>query len=434
VTCTECHVSLVFTNVGVEVCGLPCGYSQRPIRPELRDVPFGEGLGSFRVLAASHQEPRQPFSLDWRTRHDRVRTNVTRAAVSQFQGLSIECVSCHQQDMLKASLNHQALKFSTTCQTCHNMDTWMNAKFDHAAFTGFALTGMHATLACVDCHVNNNFQMTTTELRGLPLERLHRSTESQPRAGRVLAELRHLPQHRELDVRHLRSQRLYEFSSDGRSRGCRLHSMPRERDIRGDADRLLFLHLKDFQGTTNPNHVQSGFPTACQQCHNTTTWTNATFDHSTTGFPLTGAHTTVQCGQCHINNNTSDQRQHCLLQLPPSRLHRYHEPKPRTGRLPTACQQCHKHHFLGRGDVDHSTTGFPLTGAHTSLQCQQCHVTTLRSGECQHRLLQLPPDRLYQRYKPQPRAGEGCPQPVSNATTRRPGLARRLTTRRRASP
>ena len=44
-------------------------------------------------------------------------------------------------------------------------------------------------------------------------------------------------------------------------------------------------------------------------CHNTTQWTGATFDHTATGFALTGAHTSVQCAQCHVNNNLQpDQR------------------------------------------------------------------------------------------------------------------------------
>ncbi len=58
-------------------------------------------------------------------------------------------------------------------------------------------------------------------------------------------------------------------------------------------------HQADYNGTNNPPHAQAGFPTTCQTCHSTTDWTGATFDHSTTGFTLTGAHTSLQCTQCH---------------------------------------------------------------------------------------------------------------------------------------
>ena len=78
-------------------------------------------------------------------------------------------------------------------------------------------------------------------------------------------------------------------------------------------------HTKDFNGTTNPNHAKSGFPTTCAVCHNTTTWLNATFDHNKTAFPLTGAHTTVACATCHVNNNFTT--------------------------LPTDCYGCHQKDF-----------------------------------------------------------------------------------------
>jgi hypothetical protein len=41
----------------------------------------------------------------------------------------------------------------------------------------------------------------------------------------------------------------------------------------------------------------------CTNCHNTTNWTTATFDHSTTGFALINGHASVACASCHIDNN-----------------------------------------------------------------------------------------------------------------------------------
>ena len=66
-------------------------------------------------------------------------------------------------------------------------------------------------------------------------------------------------------------------------------------------------HLKDFKNATNPNHVPAGFAQACETCHNTSAWQPATFDHTNSGFPLTGAHTVPprQCSDCHVNNNYS---------------------------------------------------------------------------------------------------------------------------------
>jgi hypothetical protein len=146
---------------------------------------------------------------------------------------STACVSCHLKDYQgTTNPNHVQSGFAQTCQQCHNTTSWAGATFDHAT-TGFALTGAHTVppRQCVDCHVNNNYNLTTS--------------------------------------------------------AC------------------VSCHLKDYQGTTNPNHVQSGFPQTCDSCHSTSSWAGAKFDHSTTGFALTGSHTVPprQCADCHVNNN-----------------------------------------------------------------------------------------------------------------------------------
>src|SRR5258708_18966792 len=42
-------------------------------------------------------------------------------------------------------------------------------------------------------------------------------------------------------------------------------------------------------GGAVPNHITAGLPTSlCSQCHDTVFWTDSTFNHATTGFPLPG--------------------------------------------------------------------------------------------------------------------------------------------------
>ncbi len=134
-------------------------------------------------------------------------------------------------------------------------------------------------------------------------------------------------------------------------------------------------HLKDFQGTTNPNHVQSAFPQTCQQCHSTTTWMSATFDHATTGFPLTGAHTSVGCAQCHVNGNYNlTAANTTCVSCHLKDFQGTTNPNHVQSAFPQTCQQCHSTTTWTNATFDHATTGFPLTGAHTSVQCAQCHV------------------------------------------------------------
>jgi hypothetical protein len=135
-------------------------------------------------------------------------------------------------------------------------------------------------------------------------------------------------------------------------------------------------HLKDYQGTTNPNHATSNFPQACASCHNTTSWLNATFNHNSTGFALTGSHTVPprQCSDCHINNNYN---------LTSTACYSCHQkdyagattPVPHTG-FPTTCESCHDTVLWTHGKFNHASTGFPLTGSHIvpPRQCTDCHV------------------------------------------------------------
>jgi hypothetical protein len=105
--------------------------------------------------------------------------------------------------------------------------------------------------------------------------------------------------------------------------------------------------LTDYNGTTNPNHAQAGFPQQCNVCHNTSAWQPATFDHSNTNFPLTGAHINVACANCHLNGNYTN--------------------------TPTACYSCHKPEYDDTTDPNHAAAAFPTT-------CQTCHTTTRWTG------------------------------------------------------
>jgi Cytochrome c3 len=108
-------------------------------------------------------------------------------------------------------------------------------------------------------------------------------------------------------------------------------------------------HQADFNGATSPV-PHTGFPTTCELCHDTVLWTNAKFDHSTTGFPLTGLHTSVPCASCHVNNNYTT--------------------------LPLTCIGCHQTDYNNTTNPGHAAqpTFFP------SAQCSTCHTTAGWTG------------------------------------------------------
>ncbi|MDP9148569.1 MAG: hypothetical protein M3O36_01300, partial [Myxococcota bacterium] len=110
----------------------------------------------------------------------------------------------------------------------------------------------------------------------------------------------------------------------------------------------------------------------CSACHTTTAWKakdapseeGAKFDHSTTGFPLTGEHVHVPCAACH--NATVAIKRACVS---------CHEDFHR-GRLTQTCDTCHSPAGwrVTRPLEIHRMTRFPLTGMHVLADCTECHV------------------------------------------------------------
>src|SRR6059058_4516486 len=155
-------------------------------------------------------------------------------------------------------------------------------------------------------------------------------------------------------------------------------------------------HLTRWQQTTTPVHSTSGpafAPTNCATCHTTQGWDSASFDHSTTGFALTGTHASpspTPCASCHVNNNYTLNSADCMSchQSAWNSTPSFGGTVPdhiKTG-FPTtavACAQCHTITKWSDGKFDHTAFGFPLTNAHALVAnggkvpaCESCHINS----------------------------------------------------------
>jgi hypothetical protein len=123
--------------------------------------------------------------------------------------------------------------------------------------------------------------------------------------------------------------------------------------------------------------VQAGFPQTCDQCHTTTNWGSGTFDHSTTGFTLTGAHTALQCSQCHVNGNYGlTSANTTCVSCHQTDYNNTNAPPHSTSGFPTTCDTCHSTTDWTGATFNHNNTTFPLTGYHatSAVTCVMCHV------------------------------------------------------------
>ena len=378
VACTQCHVKLVFTNVGQKCSDCHADIHRSQFGPNCESCHTVKGW-NVTVQAIRNHQNRFPLigahaAVDCESCH-------TGAATGQFQGLSTQCYSCHANDFKTATNpNHVTAGFSTSCQNCHGTNTWLDAKFDHAS-VGFPLTNAHADppRVCLDCHINNNYSLASTACATCHLKDFQGATNPNHVAGGFSQTCQ------TCHTTIAWQPATFDHTSVGFALTNAHADPPRmcldchiNNNYSLTSTACATCHLKDFQGATNPNHVAGGFSQTCQTCHTTIAWQPATFDHTSVGFPLTNAHADPPrvCLDCHINNNYNLTTTACSS----CHLKDYNTATAPVNHVqmafPTACESCHDTVVWTDGKFDHSTTGFPLTNSHTvpPRACADCHI------------------------------------------------------------
>ena len=379
VQCTQCHVKLVFTNVGQKCADC---------HADIHRGQFGANCSSchtvkgWKVSVAAIRDHQNRFPLIGAHASVDCESCHKGAATGQFQGLSTQCYSCHAQDFKVAtSPNHSTAGFSTNCELCHGTSTWLNAKFDHAS-VGFPLTNAHADppRVCLDCHINNNYTLSSTACVTCHLTDYQGAKSPDHVAGgfaQTCQQCHTTIAWQPASFDHSAVGFLLTNAHADPPRVCLDCHINNNYNLTTTA--CVSCHLKDYNTATAPvNHAQLGFPTACESCHDTVQWSDGKFDHSATGFPLTNSHAAPPraCADCHLNNNYSltSANTTCVS----CHLNDYNAATTPVNHIqvgfPTTCELCHDTIVWTDGKFDHSTTAFPLTGAHTKVACASCHV------------------------------------------------------------
>ena len=277
--------------------------------------------------------------------------------------------------------------YEDDCSNCHSPQSWhpavISESFDHGRVSEFPLDGAHRTAMCRSCHLSLDFAQADSRCVSCHLDvhngelgadcaQCHSTANFIDRADQV------------------RSHRTTRFPLDGShtTLDC-LSCHPQQpsgalRFVNTPTD-CESCHIDAFMSTTAPNHVELDFDRNCSGCHGTVTW-NAVrfdrFDHNVTGFPLVGTHRSLDCAQCHVGGGFAGADAECFTCHQPD-FESTRSPNHVSGGFPTDCQQCHGSQNWTPADFDHGLTGFPLTGSHGGLTCEQCHTdgtqTTIES-------------------------------------------------------
>ncbi len=71
-----------------------------------------------------------------------------------YHAAETECNACHRDDDV-----HRG-NLGVACTDCHSETAWTDTHFDHELTSEYALTGKHAEITCVSCHVDEVYQDT----------------------------------------------------------------------------------------------------------------------------------------------------------------------------------------------------------------------------------------------------------------------------------
>ena len=407
--CTECHINGLLQ--GTPSACAACHRQDDPHQGTFRqDCGACHNANNWRDVKVDHNQ----FAFRLEGAH--ARAACTQCHVNNvYVGASRSCMACHSKDD-----KHNG-QFPQECSACHNATSWKQVTVDHNAF-GFRLTGAHVSIDCSKCHVNGQYVNTPqvcgachtrddahSGQLGSDCERCHNTGAWKPASFDHRTSVFPLTgAHASVACSACHTSSRYKgtpqtcsgcHASDDAHRGqfgsdcaqCHTTSAwkPSTFDHNRAAFRLTGAHTGVACSSCHLNAVFKGTPTACGscharddvhagqlgsncgQCHTTSAWKPANFNHNTTAFPLTGAHTGAACSSCHAGG---------VYRGTPTSCGSCHASDDRhNGAYGSNCGSCHSTSAWRPASFDHNLSDFPLTGAHTNLACSQCHGSSLGS-------------------------------------------------------
>ncbi len=268
-----------------------------------------------------------------------------------FHNAETECVSCHlEEDQHLGNLGED-------CADCHAETQWSDTNYDHRFENDYELTGSHAEISCVSCHVDEIYMETPTECVGCHIEddthMGNNGTECQDCHNTVdwadslfdhfsRTNFALLGGHANVECDSCHEGNKFEQATSTECVSC---------------------HLED-----DSHDGING--TECADCHQPTEWLDVLFDHGVDAdFALNGAHADIECASCHVEA--------VAVSLPATTCIGCHdEDEPHELQLGEDCALCHAE-LTWNEDVrfDHDLTIFPLLGEHVQVDCEDCHET-----------------------------------------------------------
>jgi hypothetical protein len=300
-SCRGCHIGLDFRRAPSECVACHTDVHRSELGTDCARCHTPRSFLDRTAMARTHQLTRFPLTgthlaVDCESCH-----TPTAQGRLRFVNSPSDCIQCHGEAYrLAKAPDHVAGGLPTACDQCHSTASWPGARFNHAV-TRFPLTGAHRAVRCEQCHDGGTFVGTVATCVGCHQTDYDGTTAPAHRAAAFPTDCATchgtgawLPatfDHGGTD-----------FPLTGAHRAAPCQSCHGDGVYGGKVTSCAGCHQPDYDGTTDPVHRSAGFPTTCADCHGTTTWDGATFDHDASYFPIySGRHRGEwsSCSDCH---------------------------------------------------------------------------------------------------------------------------------------
>jgi nitrate/TMAO reductase-like tetraheme cytochrome c subunit len=292
-----------------------------------------------------------------------------------YLGVNSECLNCHT--------DYHRKTLSSVCLNCHNPDAFKPASLFNHANARFQLVGKHKNLDCLKCHkVETIDGKKFQEFRGIQYSGCA-SCHKDPHQNKFGQNCRQC--HNEESFLVVKGVKNFDhnktdFRLEEKHLGVSCAACHKNKLTDPlNHDRCVSCH-SDYH---NKQFEKNGVSPDCSQCHTVKGFTLFSYtinQHNLGTFPLQGAHTATPCSDCHKKETKWNFRE---IGISCKDCHKdIHRTFIQAKYYSDAnCKICHNESGWSNISFDHSITRFNLTGAHTKLNCRNCHITRNLIGE-----------------------------------------------------
>ncbi len=294
--------------------------------------------------------------------------NCAKCHTAGTKSVDGKCLACHEELSRRIDAGSGFHKDKKNgCPKCHPehqgpeflLVDWKPSEFNHTK-SGYPLAGKHAEVSdCQKCHnarnspaekVNGSYLIKSTKC-GSCHEDVHRGQFPQDcdKCHTLEVPLK------EIKFEH----NIATFALKGAHQNVPCEKCHPQKKWNG-------LKYADCADCHRDPHASS-LGKSCTKCHSEVSWKALFYNHGQTKYPLKGKHGSLKCEQCHTGGK--------MGKVPFAYCRDCHKTDPHQGQFQDDCSRCHNESGFRQAELDHQKTRYSLTGKHTKVACERCHVS-----------------------------------------------------------